>query len=88
MWVKVDEIDLFDRFGEGYGATRFDLHTNTIEGFWSHFRSKLRGYQVETLPLYLAEIMFRREGTPISYILQAPPFYYSRTERLWESACL
>jgi transposase-like protein len=73
MWVVVEDVSLFDRFGPGYGETRFNLHTNTIEGFWSHFRKELIGYQVETLHLYLAETMFRRENIPLSHTLAPSP---------------
>jgi transposase-like protein len=69
LWVETEEVVLYDHFGEGYGETRFNLHSNTIEGFWSHFRKELRGYQKNTLHLYLSEIMFRRMGYPLSYML-------------------
>jgi hypothetical protein len=36
------------------------MHTNMIEGFWSHMRRELRGAQCNTMHLYLADIMFRR----------------------------
>jgi hypothetical protein len=27
MWVQVEEIALYDRFGPGWGETRFEMHT-------------------------------------------------------------
>ena len=60
MWVQVDEVNINKRFEDGWGETSCLVHTNTIEGFWAHFRRELRGVQKNTLHLYAAEIMFRR----------------------------
>jgi hypothetical protein len=76
IWMKVDNILILDHYGAREPSKNvnkdasFDLHSNTIEGFWSHFRRELRGVQKETLKYYLAEIMFRRLRLPITHILQ------------------
>jgi hypothetical protein len=76
IWMKVDNIMILDHYGAREPPTEkdakdanFPLHSNTIEGFWSHFRRELRGAQKNTLHLYLAEIMFRRLRLPITHTL-------------------
>jgi hypothetical protein len=63
MFVEVDEVNLNDHLFQGSRQT-FTTHTNTIEGFWAHFRRELRGAQLTTCLLYIAEIMFRRLRHP------------------------
>lgn len=59
MWIEKEEVLLLDYCGPN-SKVEFNVHTNTIEGFWSHMRRELRGAQRSTIHLYLAEIMFRR----------------------------
>ena len=69
LWMEIDEIMLVDHYGPGFNTTPFDIHTNTIEGFWQHFRRETRGAQANTMHLYMAEIMYRRSFTSIIHAL-------------------
>ncbi len=56
------------------GSELYPVHTNTIEGYWSQFRTYLHtshGWPADYLPLYLAECMFRSLHLPLSVALQA-----------------
>ncbi len=56
------------------GSERYPVHTNTIEGYRSQFRTYLHtshGWPADYLPLYLAECMFRSLHLPLSVALQA-----------------
>ncbi len=66
LWLEVDEVMLKDWFEEGAEPRKMGVHTNTIEGFWSHFRRELRGVQDNTLHLYMADVMFRRLGISLA----------------------
>ena len=68
LWLEVDDILLCDHFGPGT-KVEFGIHTNTIEGFWSHFRKELRGVQDNTIHLYMAEIMYRRLGIDLIHAI-------------------
>ena len=68
LWMQVDDVMLCDHYGPGEDA-QFGIHTNTIEGFWSHCRRELLGAQVNTLHLCMAEIMYRRLKIPITHAL-------------------
>ena len=36
--MEIEEVMLVDHYGPGFSSSPFDVHTNTIEGFWQHFR--------------------------------------------------
>lgn len=69
LWVKVDEVNIYQRFEDKWAETPCLVHSNTIEGFWAHFRRELRGVQMNTLHLYLAEVMFRRSSISLAHTL-------------------
>lgn len=49
------------------------VHTNTIEGFWSHFRAMLhwsRGWNANYIHYILGEFMYRKSGYPFLAALQ------------------
>jgi hypothetical protein len=50
------------------------VHTNTIEGYWSQFRTWLHashGWPADYLPLFLSECMYRSLRIPLSVALRA-----------------
>lgn len=55
------------------GEREVAVHTNTIEGYWSQFRTWLHashGWPADYLPLVLAECMFRSLHLPLSVVLR------------------
>lgn len=56
------------------GEERYQLHTNTIEGYWSQLRTWLHashGWPADYLPLFLSECMYRSLHMPLSITLRA-----------------
>lgn len=54
------------------GDAAVEVHTNTIEGYWSQLRTWLHvshGWPAHYLPLFLAECMFRSLHLPLSVLL-------------------
>lgn len=63
VWMEVEEVTLYrhyDRADTVENKATFLTHTNTIEGFWAHFRREIIGCQKNKIALYLAQVMFRR----------------------------
>jgi transposase-like protein len=55
LWVET-----FLGCGPGrHGRRQFVVHTNTIEGYWAHFRRTIGNHKAVTIDLLLSECMFR-----------------------------
>jgi hypothetical protein len=70
VFVHVIPVTRFETAGN---IGRFQVHTNTIEGFWSLVRLRLHeshGWKADYLPLILSELEYRSLRIPLTVALQ------------------
>lgn len=65
LWVEVAHVQM----GRLRSGANQPLHSNYIEGYWSHFRKRIGKAHAGTVDLLLHELMFRSYGIPVTAAL-------------------